>query len=88
MSNGIRRVKTGPEYEVAYQDLCALVNKHSDKLTSLQVLAVAANMLGKLIAMQDQRTVTPEMAMKVVTENLERGNRQVWEQIMQSQGSA
>lgn len=77
-----------PEHEVAYQDLCALVNKHADKLTALELLAVAANMIGKLVAMQDQRTVTPDKAMRVVAENLEHGNRQVLDQLTASKGRA
>jgi hypothetical protein len=77
-----------PAHEVAYQDLCALVNKHADKLTSLELLAVASNMLGKLVALQDQRTAPPEMAMEVVARNLEYGNKQVLENLMQSEGRA
>lgn len=30
-----------PEHEVAYQDLVALVSKHADKLSALDILAVA-----------------------------------------------
>lgn len=74
-------MRTRPEHEVAYADLCALVNKHAAKLSALELLAVAANMLGKLVAMQDQRAVTPQEAMKVVANNLELGNRQVIEQL-------
>lgn len=77
-----------PEHEVAYQDLCALVNKHADRLSALELLAVAANMLGKLVALQDQRKVTPAMAMEVVAQNIEHGNQQVLAQIAQSKGSA
>jgi hypothetical protein len=78
-----------PEHEAAYQDLRLLINKHSDKLTGLELLAVAANMLGKLVALQDQRTVTPAMAMEVVAQNLEHGNKQVLEQLLtQSKGTA
>lgn len=70
-----------PEHEVAYQDMCVLVNKHAHKLTAIELLAVAANMLGKLIAMQDQRKTTPEMAMKVVSANIEYGNQSVLEEL-------
>lgn len=75
-----------PEHEVAYQDLCQLVNKHAAQLTALELLAVAANMLGKLVALQDQRTTTPEMAMKVVQLNIEYGNRSVIEQLLGGKG--
>lgn len=67
--------KAKPEHEVAYQDLTALVRKHADKLTPLELLAVAANMVGKLVALQNQRTTTPEMAMQVVAANIEYGNQ-------------
>jgi hypothetical protein len=79
---------TAPEHEVAYQDIHALVSKHADKLSALELLAIAANMLGKLVAMQDQRTVTPAMAMEVVARNIEHGNKQVLDPIMQSKGRA
>lgn len=74
--------KTNPAHEVAYQDLAALVSKHAKSLTSVELLAVAANMVGKLVAMQDQRTVTPAMAMEVVAANVEEGNKQVLAQLM------
>ena len=76
------------EHEVAYQDLCNLVRKHADDMTSLELLAVAANMLGKLVALQDQRTTTPALAMEVVAKNIEQGNKQVLDQLLQTQGSA
>lgn len=66
-----------PEHEAAYQDLCALVGKHAKNVSKIEMLAIAANMVGKLVALQDQRTVSPAMAMQVVTENLENGNRAV-----------
>lgn len=70
-----------PEHEVAYQDLCKLIDKHASKLTALELLAVAANMLGKLVALQDQRKTTPEMAMKVVSINMEHGNQTIVAQL-------
>lgn len=77
---------TRPEHEVAFQDIVALVRKHAGKLTSLEMLAIAANMLGKLVAMQDQRTVTPDKAMEIVVKNLELGNNQALEQLKSASG--
>ena len=73
--------KATPQHEVAYQDLCTLMRKHAGKVSSLELLAIAANMVGKIVAMQDQRTVTPEAAMKVVADNLERGNKEALAQL-------
>lgn len=77
-----------PEHEVAYQDLIALVRKHEKELSALELLAVAANMIGKLIALQDQRTITPEMAMKIVADNIEYGNQTVLRELGKSGGTA
>lgn len=77
-----------PEHEVTYQELIALVNKHAGHLSALEMLAVASNMLGKLVAMQDQRTTTPAQAMEVVAQNIEHGNKQVLDQLLQSKGFA
>ena len=83
-----RIVTAKPEHEVAYQDICALVNRHADKVDSLQLLAIAANMLGKLIAFQDQRTVSPGRAMDVVARNLKLGNQQALAEVQNTKGSA
>ena len=77
-----------PEHEVAYQDLVTLVRKHADTISSIEMLAIAANMLGKLVAMQDQRAITGAAAMEIVALNIEQGNREVIEKLMQSKGQA
>jgi hypothetical protein len=81
-------LEANAEHEVAYLDLCKLVNKHADKISALELLAIAANMVGKLIAMQDQRTVTPSQAMEIVVKNIEYGNQQLMERLDKSEGSA
>ena len=55
-----------PQHEAFYQDLAALLHKHTEHLSALEMLAVAANMVGKIVAYQDQRIVTPEAAMRTV----------------------
>ena len=72
-----------PEHEVAYQEVCALLAKHAGTLDAFEMLAVAANMLGKLVALQDQRKVTTEMALELVARNIEYGNQQVLDQLAQ-----
>lgn len=74
----LKMVLTKPEHEVAYQDLVALMVKHPG-LSKIEVLTVAANIVGKIVAMQDQRTHTAEQIMAIVGANIEHGNRQVIE---------
>lgn len=74
-------MKAKPEYEVVYQELVDLLKRHADKMSALEVLAVAANVVGKLLALQDQRSVTTEKAMYVIMRNIESGNRQLIEEL-------
>jgi hypothetical protein len=82
-------IETKPEHEVAYQDLAALLKDKAEAhgLSSLEVLAVASNMVGKLVAMQDQRTVTPDHAMSIVALNIKLGNQQVLEMLRETQST-
>ena len=77
-----------PEHEIAYKDLCALVGKHADSITAIEMLAIASNLVGKLIALQDQRTMTRDTAMEVVIRNIELGNRQAIAQVENTVGNA
>ena len=77
-----------PKHEVAYQDLVALLNKHARKVSSLELLAIGANMVGKMIALQDQHKVTREEALEVVAKNIEIGNQQVREILEKPKGAA
>lgn len=82
----MRSLAPHPEHEVAFQDIQVLLDKHADKMTAMEVLAIAANLVGKLIAFQDQRCVTPAGAMEIVHRNIEEGNRQALEHL--SKGAA
>ncbi len=84
----MKRVIANSAHEVVYAELAALMNKHAEQLSAIDILAIAANMVGKLIALQDQRSVTPEMAMEIVGRNIELGNAQVVGMLAQTQGSA
>jgi len=71
---------TKPEHEASYQDIIALLKRHPD-LTPYQMLAVASNLVGKLSAMQDQRTVSNEDVMATVQDNIEYGNKQILDKL-------
>lgn len=81
---------TPPKYTVAFNELNALLQKLADEhgLTSIELLAVASNMLGKIIALQDQRHVSEERAMAVVKDNIKRGNKQALDFMLDTKGSA
>jgi hypothetical protein len=80
--------KAEPRHEVAFQEIADLLKRHAGHLSALEILAIAANMVGKLIAMQDQRTETVPQVMKMVAENIEMGNAQVLAELGKTEGSA
>ena len=59
--------------------MIAVIRKEAAEMDALEVLAIAAYTVGQLIALQDQRTVTPAMAMEIVSSNIEAGNQHVVE---------
>lgn len=77
-----------PEHEILYRELVELVTRHTVNMPPIEILAIAANMVGKLIAMQDQRATSRDQAMDVVIKNLEEGNRQALEQLHNTKGNA
>ena len=75
--------KAEAKHEIAYQELNALLKKLADEhnVTAVELLAIACNMVGKLIAMQDQRTMSRDRAMRILAVNVEVGNRQVIDEL-------
>jgi hypothetical protein len=84
----LRRKRTTAQHEISYQEVVALLNRHAGKLDAVEVLAIAANMVGKLVALQDQRRYSPEQAMEIVAKNIEEGNAQALQEVKLSKGSA
>lgn len=81
-------MQASPKHEALYQELVAVLKKHGATLTPEELLAIGANMVGKLIAMQDQRVTSPERAMNIVMENIKLGNEQAIAAVMNTRGSA
>lgn len=68
---------TNEKHEALYQEVLAVVRKYD--LPNVEILAVFANMTGKVLAMQDQTVGDANFYMKIVAKNLELGNKQVLE---------
>ena len=70
--------------------LSAELRKWCDEcgLTARDALALCAYMTGVAIAMQDQRTTTPELVMEIVDRNIEAGNAAVIAQLNNVLGRA
>lgn len=81
MTHSGQVVDATPQHEKIYQDLIALINKHAGALTAIEVLAVAANIVGKLAAMQDQRLYTGRDLEVLIANNIALGNSQVLKRV-------
>ncbi len=55
-------------------DLMALFGKYAGQAPAEALLAIASYTVGQIVAMQDQRSMTPEKAMTIVSLNIQIGN--------------
>lgn len=87
-----RQMKVGKptKEQVAFRDDMIVTLRKHDHLRPDELLAVASYFVGQLLALQDQRKLTPAEALQVVSANIEAGNAQAIEQFhaAQSKGSA
>jgi hypothetical protein len=83
-------VKVAPEPKhVAFRDdLVAVLRRHGGALEASEMLALAAHLVGQIIALQDQQTMSPERAMEIVARNIEQGNSEILSGLLDSQGRA
>lgn len=66
--------------QIAFRDeMVSTLRKHKH-LRPDEMLAVAAYFVGQLLALQDQRTMTPAMGLEIVSQNIEAGNAHVIQQ--------
>lgn len=87
MDNLIHK-KTSPVYEQLKDALVAALAQYGDKLTAQELLAVTSNLVGSIIACQDQSNMTPRAAMEIVTRNIEIGNKIQISSLMKTMGNA
>ena len=74
-----------PEMVAFVSDLKAAFKRHAH-LRPDEMLAGASQIVGNLIALQDQRKMTPDMALAIVQANIEAGNQQAMAEVMGAGG--
>jgi len=73
----MRRIEPTAAHRAFRDDMIEVLRKHGASLASWELLALSAHLTGQIIALQDQRTMSPEAAMNIVAENIEKGNKEV-----------
>lgn len=84
----IRTKDATPRHEKLRLDLLALLKKEAADMPADEILAVVSLLVGQLIAMQDQRRFTSDAVMKLVSANIEAGNRQAIVDLMNADGGS
>jgi hypothetical protein len=83
---GMKSVAPSAAHIAFREALIAAVRTQGATLDVSEVLAVLSHLVGQVIALQDQRTVTPEMAMELVSSNMERGNQEAVDSLLYAPG--
>jgi hypothetical protein len=71
-----------------HTDIANLVKRHLTPDTPERCLAIAAQVVGQFLALQDQRKMTVEMAWQIISANIEAGNLSVINSLQHTKGSA
>jgi hypothetical protein len=70
----MKNTAANPAHVACRNAMLAAMQAHVGTLRADELLAIAAHVVGQLIAFQDQRAMTPEMAMDLVQKNIAQGN--------------
>lgn len=81
------RIQASHEHLALMDDLKAAIANHP-ALSPLEMLAITAQLVGNLIAFQDQTTCTPAIIMEVVRWNISEGNVQAINGLRDTKGNA
>jgi len=74
---------TPTEKHIAFRkSLEEAIRKSGQELQAEEILAITAHFVGQLVALQDQRKYTAEMVMTLVSENIEQGNKEAIEGLL------
>jgi hypothetical protein len=79
-----RIVSTDERHKRIFDGVLELFKREGDALSPPEQLAVMAQIVGMFVALQDQRKMTPHMAMEIVGSNLELGNQRVIQKLQAS----
>ena len=70
----ISHLQSSDKHRRIHKDFKKVLRRYEKDLTAIEMLAVAAHLVGTLIALQDKDKVTPEEAVKLVQLNIQAGN--------------
>lgn len=87
MTTPMKSVKATETDQALHADIAALIKRHLTPDTPERALAIASQVVGQVLALQDKRKMTKEMAFDVMLSNIEMGNQQVIGNLHQTKGT-
>ena len=79
-------VQPTARHKDAREAMIDALRQFGDDLSGMEMLAITSYFLGQLVALQDQRTTTPSMAMELISRNIEAGNQSAIDDLMATKG--
>lgn len=80
------KVLAKPIHDEVKNAIMESIRPFQDKLSAEEILAIMAKCVGMLVALQDHRKYAPAAVMAMVAVNVEAGNQDMVDQLMNSQG--
>ncbi|TPN11691.1 hypothetical protein [Mesorhizobium sp. B2-1-2] len=68
-------VQPSAEHERLRLSLCSVIRRKAPDMAAEEILAIFCQIVGQLIALQDQRRFTSDSVMALVSANIEMGNQ-------------
>ena len=70
----MKSMVANPVHVAVMDDFKAVLTKHANSLTPQEMLALSSQLVGQLLALQDQTRMTPDMGLALIQINIEMGN--------------
>lgn len=80
------KVDALPIHEDVKNAIMEAIKPFGDKISAEEILAIMSKCVGMMIALQDQRKYSPHQVMAMVSANVQEGNQDMVNQLMNSQG--
>lgn len=81
-----RIIEPDSRHQEFRNELLAVLQKHGASLKAEEILAVTCQLVGQIIAMQDQRRYSSDAIMLMVSRNIEAGNKTAIDQLLNAPG--
>ena len=81
-----KNIAPSEKHQAARDAVMQALKIHAAELPAVEILALMAHVVGQLIAVQDHRVMTVNMAFEVIEKNIEAGNKDATAMLLSAGG--